>query len=110
MKSTNLGEFEELVLLTIVALYDEAYGVAVKDDMEKRAGREVSVGAMYSAINRLEKKGFISSKWGEATKERGGKRKKLFNITSQGKKALIQARTIREELWDLSKALILDVK
>lgn len=107
MKSTNLGEFEELVLLTVVALYDEAYGVAVKEDLENRTGREVSVGALYSALNRLEKKGFITSKWGESTRERGGKRKRLFNISSTGKKALIQARDVREELWDLSKGLIL---
>ena len=110
MKSTNLGEFEELVLLTVVALYDEAYGVGVKEDLENRTGREVSVGALYSALNRLEKKGFITSKWGESTKERGGKRKRLFNISSAGKKALIQARSIREELWNLSKSLILNIE
>ncbi len=110
MKSTNLGEFEELVLLTIVALFDEAYGVAVKEDLEKRTQREVSVGAMYSALNRLEKKNFISSKWGESTRARGGKRKRLFNITNSGKRALIQSRSVREELWDLSKGLILDLK
>lgn len=108
--STHLGEFEELVLLTVVALQEDAYGVAVKHDLELRRDKEVSVGALYTALNRLEKKGFIDSKWGEATGERGGKRKRIFFINNAGKKALIQTRNVREELWELSKSVILDLK
>ncbi len=71
MKGTNLGEFEEIVMLTVATLYDEAYGVAVMEDIERRTGRSVSVGALHSALERLEEKGFVQSRFGEATPERG---------------------------------------
>ncbi|MDN5203740.1 helix-turn-helix transcriptional regulator [Fulvivirgaceae bacterium BMA10] len=107
MKGTNLGEFEEIVMLTIAALHEGAYGVAIKETIEERTKRNVSVGAMYSALNRLESKGFVDSEWGESTQERGGKRKRLFTLTIDGKKALIEAKNLRDELWGLSEQFIL---
>lgn len=99
MKKYPLGEFEEVVLLTVGVLYDEAYGVAVKDEIEKRLERKVSVGALQSALRRMEKKGYLSSRLGETANERGGKRKRYFNITSYGKEALDYTRKVRLDLW-----------
>ncbi len=107
MKGTNLGEFEELVLLTIAAFNEKAYGVLIKHQIEERTGRKVSMGAMYSALSRLEEKDFISSFWGEATRERGGKRKKFFKVEASGRAALIEAKKIRDDLWTLSGDLLL---
>ena len=98
-----LGEFEELVLLTVATLGDEAYGVAIKDDIEKRASRSLSIGALHSTITRLEEKGFLKSWLGDPTQERGGRRKRFFEITHQGKVALHEMKSLRDELWSLSK-------
>lgn len=100
MKKYPLGEFEEIVLLTVGVLYNEAYGVLIKDEIEKRLKRKVSVGALQSALRRMEKKGFLESQFGEKTNERGGKRKRYFFITAYGKKALEHAREVRNKLWD----------
>jgi DNA-binding PadR family transcriptional regulator len=99
-----LGEFEELVLLTIASLDEEAYGVAIKEDIEKRAGRSISIGALHSTITRLEEKGFLKSWLGDPTQERGGRRKRFFEITHSGKVALHEMKALRDELWSLSKA------
>ena len=101
-----LGEFEELVLLTITSLGDNAYGVSIKNDVEKRSDRKISIGALHSTITRLEEKGLIKSKFGEPTKERGGKRKRFFEITSTGKATLHHVKNLRDELWKLSKATL----
>lgn len=100
---TTLGEFEELVLLTIAALEEDAYGVAIKEDIEKRSDRSLSIGALHSTITRLEEKGFIESWLGEPTQERGGRRKRFFKLTQEGKVALHHQKALRDELWDLSK-------
>ena len=100
MKEYKLGEFEEVVLLTVGLLYDEAYGVAIKDDIEARAKRKVSVGALQSALRRMEKKGYLDSRVGDANAQRGGKPKRFFKITAFGKKALEQSKDLRNELWD----------
>ena len=99
MKKYQLGEFEEIVLLTVGVLYGDAYGVAIKEEIEKRLQRKVSVGALQSALRRMEDKGFLSSELGEATKTRGGKRKRYFKITAFGKKALDFNRQTRQDLW-----------
>ena len=99
MKKYQLGEFEEIVLLTVGVLYDDAYGVAIKAEVEKRLQRKVSVGALQSALRRMEKKGFLNSELGEATKARGGKRKRYFKITAFGKKALEFNMKTRIDLW-----------
>ena len=88
MKGTYLGEFEELVLLTVGALYPEAYGVGIMDDIAKETGRSVNISAIHSALRRLDEKGFVTSEMGGPTNERGGRRKRIFELTAFGKKAL----------------------
>lgn len=99
MKGNHLGEFEEIVLLTVAILYDEAYGVAVRDEIEQRLDRKVSLGAMHATLVRLEDKGLLRSRLGEATSKRGGKRKRHFQVTRAGQAALTEAREARERLW-----------
>lgn len=99
MKQFQLGEFEELVMLTVGILHLDAYGVAIKKEMEDRLKRGVSVGALQTALQRLEKKGFLKSSEGERTQERAGRPKRFYTITAQGKKALEYARETREKLW-----------
>ena len=101
MKGTNLGEFEELVLLTIAALVNEAYSVAICDELEKHSGRSAKLGVVHAVLNRLEEKGFVKSKLGEATSTRGGKRKRYYSVTSAGKAALLRTKEVRDQLWNL---------
>lgn len=98
-----LGEFEELVLLTIATLGEEAYGVSIQQDIENRCNRNISIGALHSTITRLEEKGFLKSWLGGATAERGGRSKRYYEITQAGKKAVAETKSLRDELWDLSK-------
>ncbi|MEP6736418.1 MAG: PadR family transcriptional regulator [Chryseolinea sp.] len=100
MKGTNLGEFEELVLLTIAALMNQAYSVAVCDELSNNAGRSVKLGVVHAVLNRLEEKGLVESHLGEATKTRGGKPKRFYQVTNLGKAALVRAKSIRDQLWD----------
>ena len=100
MKGTQLGEFEEIVLLTVALLYDEAYSVAVLEEIERRLERPMSLGAVHRSLSRMEEKGLVRSRFGEATAERGGRRKRLFTMTPTGERALAEARRIRNELWD----------
>ena len=99
-----IGEFEELVLLTVASLGGEAYGVSIKEDIEKRSDRTISIGALHSTITRLEEKKYLKSWLGEPTQERGGRRKRFFELTHQGKVALHHMKDLRDELWNLSKA------
>jgi DNA-binding PadR family transcriptional regulator len=101
-----VGEFEELVLLTIASLGDNAYGVAIKEDIEKRSDRVLSIGALHSTITRLEEKELIRSWLGEPTLERGGRRKRFFELTHKGKVSLHHIKDLRDELWKLSKATL----
>ncbi len=110
MKTYPLGEFEEIVLLTVGVLFDEAYGVAIKDAVEERAHRKVSVGALQSALKRMEKKGYLQSRTGEANAQRGGKPKRFYTITAFGKLALQQSKGIRTELWEAIPQLAFDFK
>ena len=100
MKGTNLGEFEELVLLTIAALMTEAYSVAICDELDKQTGRSVKLGVVHAVLNRLEEKGLVKSKLGEATNVRGGKRKRFYTLTVPGKAALVRAKELRDQLWN----------
>jgi PadR family transcriptional regulator PadR len=93
-----IGEFEELVLLAILALSNNAYGVMILDALEEATGRSVSIGALYTTLSRLEDKGLISSWMGEATAERGGRAKKYFKIEAPGKRALEHAEASRRRL------------
>ncbi|MBX7127458.1 MAG: PadR family transcriptional regulator [Cyclobacteriaceae bacterium] len=107
MKGTNLGEFEELVLLTIAALVSDAYSVAICEELEKRTGRKAKLGVVHAVLNRLEEKGLAKSALGEATRTRGGKRKRYYTITNSGKVSLQRAREVREELWNAIPSFIL---
>lgn len=99
MKGTNLGEFEELILLVVGQLFDEAYGVAIKEAINSQARRSVTLSTVHSALHRLEKKGFLNSRMGSPTKIRGGKRKRLFRLTFAGARALQYSVELRNQLW-----------
>jgi len=99
MKKYQLGEFEEVVMLTVGILNDNAYGVSVKKEIEERLSRKVSVGALQSALSRLEEKGYLQSREGETTQERAGRPKRYFRITAVGRKAMEYTRNTRESLW-----------
>ena len=109
MKRYQLGEFEEIVILTIGILYKEAYGVAIKHDIETRLSRNVSMGAMHTALVRLEDKGFIKSSVGEATKERMGRPRRYYQITALGKKAIEYSKDVRNGLWKAIPKVALDM-
>lgn len=110
MKKYQLGEFEEIVILTVGILYKEAYGVAIKHEIEERLARKVSMGAMHSALVRLEDKGYIKSFGGESTDDRMGRPKKYYQITALGKKAMEYSKQTRNELWRAIPKVVLDVK
>ena len=110
MKKYPLGEFEEIVLLTVGILYDKAYGVSIKKEIEVRLGRNVSVGALQTALKRLEEKGYLKSRDGESTEERAGRPKKYFQMTAYGKKALSYTKETRDDLWKALPKVALDLK
>lgn len=101
MKGTHLGEFEELILLTVGILNGEAYGLTVLDEIEKHTGRRVSVSTIHSTLNRIEKKGFIESYKGGASPTRGGRSKRLYRINAAGEQALLKVKEQREKMWSL---------
>ncbi|MEQ9402997.1 MAG: PadR family transcriptional regulator [Cyclobacteriaceae bacterium] len=100
MKGTNLGEFEELVLLTVGILFDNAYSVAIQKELSEQSGRKISISSIHAAVYRLEEKGFLNSRMGEMSSTRGGKRKRLFTISKSGKMALERASEVRNKLRD----------
>lgn len=99
MKKYQLGEFEEIVILTIGVLNNVAYSVTIKDEIESRLSRTVSLGALHTALKRMEDKGFLKSYEGDSSDERAGRPKRYFEITAMGKKAMQYARETRESLW-----------
>ena len=99
MKKTKLGEFEELVLMTVVVLQAEAYGVEIKRELEDRLKEKLSVGSIQSALKRMEEKGFLTSEFGEATQKRGGKRKRIYSATPYAHRVLEEMKDIRTQLW-----------
>ena len=99
MKGDKLGEFEEFALLAVHALKGGTYGVPVQQYMEKHTGRVVTMGAVYAALARLEEKGYVRSILGEATPVRGGKRKRQYEATAAGIRALQDLRRVRERIW-----------
>jgi PadR family transcriptional regulator PadR len=100
MKKTKLGEFEELVLLTVVTLQQNAYGVEIKRELEDRLKETLSVGSIQSALKRMEEKGFLTSEFGEATMKRGGKRKRIYAATPYAHRVLAELKEIRAKLWN----------
>ena len=99
MKGTSLGEFEELVLLAVAILDEDAYGVAIMDEIETRTKRTVTISTIHATLNRLEGKGFLDSHLGGATSDRGGRSKRLFDITASGRKAMENSRDLRNAMW-----------
>jgi PadR family transcriptional regulator, regulatory protein PadR len=99
MIETRLGEFEEVILLFVGILAKEAYSFRIAEEFEAQTQRAVSIGAVHSTLTRLEEKGFLSSKMGESTAERGGRRKRIYTITAHGRRALEASRDFRVSLW-----------
>src|SRR5436853_7495893 len=83
-KRDQLGNFELMVMLSLIRIGDNAYGVPISEELEKRTGRDVAIGSVYAALERLEDKGFATSELGEATPERGGRAKRYFQVTAKG--------------------------
>ena len=99
MRRSDLGEFEEVVLLAVAVLYPQAYSVVIAEELEKQTGKTVSTGAVHAALQRLENKGMVGSQMGEATPERGGRRKRLFKVTVAGSRLLHEVRDVRNSRW-----------
>ena len=95
-----LGEFEHLVLLALLRLEDRAYGVTVRQEIELRTRREISIGAVYATLDRLEAKGFVRSHRGDPTPERGGRSKRFFRVTGRGAAALDRAHRALESMTE----------
>ena len=100
MKEHSLGEFEELVLLMVAALHDEAYGVAILDQLEKDTGRKLRISAVHMALKRIEEKGYVTSRFGGITADRGGRRKKFYVITMLGKQVLDEQFRLRNSIYE----------
>lgn len=98
-KGSYLGEFEELVLLSVASQSDQAYGVSIMNDIINETGRNVNISAVHEVLKRLERKGFLKSKMGGATQERGGRRKRYFVLTTSGRKTLEEAMKLKIQLY-----------
>lgn len=99
MSEHTLGEFEEVVMLTVAILGDGAYTISVINEMHERLNRKVSIGAVQTVLRRLEDKGMLKSEFGEATNVRGGKRKRYYGLTSLGGRVLREIKDQRMSLW-----------
>lgn len=108
MSKHKLGELEEIVLLVVAILHGEAYGIGIINEMKDRLDRKISIGSLQTVLRRLEKKGYVISEFGEATKVRGGKRKRFFTVTNFGKDALQEARDQRMKLWNAIPQITFD--
>lgn len=98
-KEKFLGEFEQTAMLALIQLKDNAYGAAIRQLLHEQVERDVAIGAIYSTLERLEKKGMVQSYLGETTPERGGRPKRYFKVTGQGESALKKAREAMNTLW-----------
>lgn len=108
MKGTSLGEFEELVLLAVGILFDDAYGLAIMDELERQTGRDIMISSVHKALVRLEDKGYLKSRLGGATSLRGGREKRLYTLTHAGKSALHHARELRNNMWKQIPRIVWD--
>ncbi len=107
--NSKLGEFEEIVLILVAAQHEEAYGLSVTKAIEKELQRSVTMSSVHTALYRLEEKGFVSSKIGDAEGNRRGRRKRVFIITAIGKRALKEAREARNHIWNMIPKFVLEV-
>jgi DNA-binding PadR family transcriptional regulator len=110
MGKESIGTFEEMVMLTVALLRDDAYGVAIQEELESRLKKSVSIGAMRTSLKRLEKKGFLTSEFGEATSVRGGKRKRYYQVTPYGKQVLEEMMSTRSKMWAEISTMSFDLK
>lgn len=101
MKRAYLGEFEELVLLTVAVLAGKAYGVLITHEIIRQTGRAVRLNQVHAALQRLEDKGMVTSKMGDPTAERGGRRKRIFSISAYGQQTLSDIQAVRSHMWSL---------
>ncbi|MGE0590039.1 MAG: PadR family transcriptional regulator [Cyclobacteriaceae bacterium] len=101
MKNKGLGEFEELILLAVCILGENAYGISVKEEVEKHSERSVLLGAVHITLYRLQDKGLLKSKLGGQSDKRGDRRKRLFNVTDLGMKQLKASQEVRQQMWKL---------
>lgn len=99
MSRIYLGELEELILLMVAMLDEEAYGVSITEALKETANREITISATHAVLHRLEEKGFVKSKMGGASTERGGRRKRMFRITAYGRNTLEDLRDTRNMIW-----------
>jgi PadR family transcriptional regulator PadR len=99
VKGDRLGEFEELTLLAVRAIKDDAYGVPVQRFVEKATGRDVTMGAIYAALARLETKGYVRSRVTAPVQMRGGKARRVFEVTAEGTRTLASLRRVRDRIW-----------
>lgn len=106
MKRIYLGEFEEIVLLMVGILDNHAYGVNITHEIVMQTNREVRLNQVHAALHRLEEKGMISSKMGDPTPERGGRRKRMFSITAYGLQTLREIQGVRSNLWNLMSSAL----
>lgn len=100
MSQDYLGEFEQMVLLSIMRLSDQAYGLAIRDELGGVAGRVPSSGSLYTTLDRMERKGLIASSPGEGTRERGGRPRRYVRVTPAGQAMLVRSRSRLLALWD----------
>ena len=108
MKKTRLGELQELILMAIIVLQDEAYGNMIQRELEERLEDRLSTGAIQTALKRMEDKGFLTSRWGEATQKRGGKRKRIYKATPYAHQVLQDMKDVRSKLWQAMPQLDLN--
>ena len=99
-KGLFLGEFEQLVLLALIRVKHNAYGLKIRDVIEERSKRDVSFGAVYAALNRMERKGFVTAYLADPTEERSGRAKRFFKITGLGEAALNRSRQVNDSMWE----------
>lgn len=99
-KGGFLGEFEQVVLLAVARLEGEGYGVSIRREIERRTGREVTIGAVYATLSRLEDKELVSSREGETRPRRGGRARRHFRIEPAGVRALEETRGMMDRMWD----------
>ena len=100
MSQDYLGEFEQMVLLSIMRLGEEAYGLAIKDELESTAGRSPSSGSLYTTLDRMERKGLLESYAGDSSSERGGRPRRYVKLTPAGQEMLARSRSTLLALWD----------
>src|ERR1700730_18436020 len=98
-KRDYLGSFELMVMLALIRIGDNAYGVPISREIEERSGREVALGSVYATLERLETKGLVSSELGESTPERGGRAKKYFSVTAKGVREVRETQRVLMKLW-----------